>query len=126
VTESSIWSSKKVRKRLNFLELERKKGVEQRLPERSSAAARIEHGVAACKEPNHELWYHVVNEQLVFTVGQRPVHVHVVQYAGNTPHTLEIYSKGLYTSLTLRMIFYIIIYQLITLAKAFCPSGRCV
>jgi hypothetical protein len=36
-------------------EQERKKGVEQRRPERSSVAARIEHGVAACKELNHEL-----------------------------------------------------------------------
>jgi hypothetical protein len=37
------------------LEQERKKKVEQRGPERSSAAARIEHGVAACKELNLEL-----------------------------------------------------------------------
>jgi hypothetical protein len=35
-------------------EREKKKKVEQQRPERSSAA-RIEHGVAACKELNHEL-----------------------------------------------------------------------
>jgi hypothetical protein len=36
-------------------ERERKEKVEQRRPERSSAAARIEHGVAACKELNQKL-----------------------------------------------------------------------
>jgi hypothetical protein len=36
-------------------EREKEKKVEQRRPERSSAAAQIKHGVAACKEVNLEL-----------------------------------------------------------------------
>jgi hypothetical protein len=53
--KSPIWSSKTAEKGLNFVERERKKGVEQRRPKKSSAAAQIEHRVAACKELNHEL-----------------------------------------------------------------------
>jgi hypothetical protein len=52
---------------------------------------RIEHGVAACKELNH-----VVNEQLVFTVGQRPVHVQGYNMQGNSSHYENIQKRGLY------------------------------
>jgi hypothetical protein len=93
---SSMWSSKPTKIDPN------KNGRERR---KWSSSGRKDHwrqrgsNTELCKELNQKLGYHVVKEQLVFTVGQRPTCTSVTIHR-EALNTVGIYSKGVYTSLT--------------------------